>query len=131
MEEVLKAVGIVFVTVSLYAVLNAMDVKNAKIYSLGGSLILLMFCVPGIKELLSTVKSEIGTVSDVEYIPCICKIIFAVIICDIASGIAKEASHPYLANCIDYFTRIEITVISIPIFKALLDCAVSYLKEYK
>ena len=114
--------------IGLMAVLLAIPLRKDKpefsmLVILCGCIIILGFSLEKIQTIIETMeKIQRFMGSSSMYISLIIKIIGITYIAEISSNICRDAGYSAVGSQIDFFGKLMIIAVSMPIFEALIDC---------
>lgn len=126
--DIIKIVGIAFVTLIIVIILKQYKPEFAMYASiLGGALILLMSIgkLDGIISLLQNISSK--TAINGEFLGILIKITGIAFLTEFAVSICKDSGETAIANKVDLGGKVIIVAISIPIVSALLETLIKVL----
>lgn len=122
MTELFKIVGIGFLTLIAYLIIKPLKPELAILVSVVGSIIVLLSCVDGLMDVVSTMaefaqKTGLNT----GLFGCILKIIGVGYVIEFSSSVCSSAGNSNIADVINLAGKITILVLSLPIIKSLID----------
>lgn len=126
--DIIKIVGIAFVTLIIVIILKQYKPEFAMYASvLGGALILLMSIskLDGIINLLQNIASK--TAINGEFLGILIKITGIAFLTEFAVSICKDSGETAIANKVDLGGKVIIVAISVPIVSALLETLINVL----
>ena len=126
--DIIKIVGIAFVTLIIVIILKQYKPEFAMYASiLGGALILLMSIgkLDGIISLLQNISSK--TAINGEFLGILIKITGIAFLTEFAVSICKDSGETAIANKVDLGGKVIIIAISVPIVSALLETLINVL----
>lgn len=123
--EVLTVSGAALLTVICFAVVGKCNIQMGKFICIGGAVVIIGAMLLRIQPLIVYIKDMAGTASVTHYLSYIFKTVAIVYSAEFASEICTEAGCQMLAKSIIAFSKAEILVICLPLFREIVDFAVS------
>ena len=126
--DIIKIVGIAFVTLIIVIILRQYKPEFAVYASmLGGAIIILLSLgkLEGIINLLENLASK--TAINGEFLAILIKITGIAFLTEFATSVCKDSGEPAIANKVDLGGKIIIIAISIPIISQLLETVIKIL----
>ncbi len=123
--DVMKICGVVLITATGGLVLKQLGSPVRPALMICGIVSVLLICLPMLEDIVNTAL-EISRDSPVsEAFPAVLKVTSVALICEVCSEIAGIAESPALSKAVLWAGKFEIILISLPLFRSLVDAALS------
>lgn len=128
MVELLKIIGVGFLTLIAYIVIKPLKPELAIFITVAGVCVILLFCIDGVISIIDTMTQFVQkTGINSQLFSCVLKIIGIGYVCEFASGVCTTAGNTTIADVISLAGKIVILLLSLPILTNLLNLIVEIL----
>lgn len=128
MTELFKIIGVGVLTLVAYLIIKPLKPELAVFVSIVGSVIILLSCIDGLMDLISTMTSFVEkTGINTGLFGCILKIIGVGYVVEFSSNLCSNAGNSSLSDAITLAGKVTILVLSLPIVTSLIDIIIEIL----
>lgn len=122
---IIKVCGIALLCAGCGAVIKKSDGAFAKLICIGGAAVVFGAVISEIAPAVEYINTLSEGTALKGYLPYVFKAVALVYIAELTSDICREAEAAFLGKAVNVFARAEMLIISLPLFKELVDFALS------